>query len=167
MPKENTLKEIEKKDTFESKLLDLTRVTRVRAGGKYLRFRALVVVGNRNGQVGIGINKGKDVAQAIEKATKVAKKNLINVPIVNETIPYEVKVKFGPAKILLRPQSKGRGLVAGGVVRTICALAGIKNISSKIISRSKNKLNNAQAVILALKQLRAKEDAVTSTKTNT
>ncbi len=141
------------KDEFESKLLDLARVTRVTSGGKRLRFRAVMVVGDKKGKVGIGVDKGKDVAQAVEKATRVAKKNLITVVITEDTIPYETEAKFGASRVLLKPQRKGRGLVAGGVVRTICDLAGIQNISSKIISRSKNKLNNAQATILALKKL--------------
>jgi len=145
-----------KKDEFESKLLDLARVTRVSAGGKALRFRAVVVVGNKTGIVGVGVSKGLDVAQAIEKATRQAKKNTIRIPIVNDTIPHEVKAKFGPAKVLLRPQRKGRGLVAGGTVRVICTLGGIKNISSKVLGRTGNKLNNAKATIDALKKLKTK-----------
>jgi small subunit ribosomal protein S5 len=146
-----------KKDEFESKLLDLARVTRVSAGGKTLRFRAVVVIGNKAGLVGLGVSKGLDVAQAIEKATRQAKKNTIHIPIVNDTIPHEVKAKFGPAQVLLRPQREGRGLVAGGTVRVICALGGIKNISSKILGRTGNKLNNAQATIRALKKLKTKK----------
>ena len=144
------------KDEFESKLLDLARVTRVTAGGKRLRFRAVVVVGNKMGKVGVGVAKGLDVAQAVEKATRLAKKNLIVVPIVEDTIPHEVYAKFGAAKIILKPQRKGRGLVAGGVVRVLCTLAGIKNISSKVLGRTGNKLNNAQATIIALKELKVK-----------
>lgn len=146
-----------KKDEFESKLLDLARVSHTRAGGKKLRFRAIIVAGNRTGKVGIGVASGLDVAGAVEKATFQAKKNLIEVPIVEDTIPHEVEAKFGPAKVLLRPQRKGRGLVAGGTVRVICQLAGIKNISSKIISRTGNKLNNARATIKALKELKIKK----------
>ncbi len=143
------------KDEFESKLLDLARVTRVTGGGKRLRFRAVVIAGNKKGKVGIGVDKGRDVSQAIEKATRAAKKNLMTVFIVNETIPHEVQAKSGPAVILLKPQRKGRGLVAGGAVRTICDLAGIKNVSSKILSGSKNKLNNARATMDALRKLKA------------
>jgi small subunit ribosomal protein S5 len=144
------------KDEFESKLLDLARVTHVRAGGKKLRFRAVMVSGNREGKVGVGVATGLDVAQAIEKATRLSKKNLIEVPITQETIPHEVYAKFGPAEILLKPQRKGRGLVAGGVVRVICTLSGIKNISSKVLGRTGNKLNNALATIEALKKLKSK-----------
>ena len=102
-------------------------------GGRRLRFRAGVVVGDKKGKVGFGISKGADVAQAVEKATRLAKKNIISVPIVNETISHPVEAKFGAAKIILKPQTKGRGLVAGGTARVICSLAGIKNISSKKI----------------------------------
>ena len=142
------------RDEFESKLLDLARVTRVAAGGRRFRFRAVVVVGNKQGKVGVGVAKGLDVAQAMEKATRIAKKHLIEVPIFRDTILHEVNAKFGPARVLLRPQRKGRGLVAGGVVRVICALSGIKNISSKILGRTGNKLNNAQATMEALKKLK-------------
>ncbi len=145
------------KDEFESKLLDLARVTRVAAGGRRFRFRAVVVTGNKAGKVGVGVAKGSDVAQAIEKATRLSKKNLITFPIVEDTIPHEVLVKFGAAKVLLRPQKKGRGLVAGGTVRIICNLAGIKNVSSKILGRTSNKLNNARATIEALKKLKIKK----------
>jgi small subunit ribosomal protein S5 len=144
------------KDEFESRLLDLARVTRVTGGGKRLRFRAVVAAGDRKGKIGIGIDKGRDVSQAIEKATRMAKKNIINVMIVEGTIPHQVEAKAGPARILLKPQRKGRGLVAGGSVRTICDLAGIKDISSKILSGSKNKLNNARATMEALKKLKIK-----------
>jgi len=147
---------IEKKEEFESKLLDLARVVRVAAGGRRFRFRAVMVIGNKEGNVGVGVAKGSDVAQGVEKATRMAKKNLIEVPIINDSIPYQVEAKFGPAKVLLRPQRKGRGLVAGGTVRVICNLAGIKNISSKILGRTSNKLNNARATIKALQKLKIK-----------
>ena len=143
-------------DGFDTKLLDLARVTRVTGGGKRMSFRAIVVAGDRKSKIGIGVDKGRDVSQAIEKATSRAKKNLINVVIVNGTIPHQVEAKYGPAVILLKPQRIGRGLVAGGAVRTICDLAGIKNISSKILSGSKNKLNNARATMEALKKLKAR-----------
>jgi len=143
------------KDDFQTKLLDLARVTRVTGGGKRMRFRAVVIAGDKKGKIGIGIDKGRDVSQSVEKATRKAKKNLISVVIIDGTIPHEVMAKSGPAVVLLKPQKKGRGLVAGGAVRTICELAGIKNISSKILSGSKNKLNNARATMEALKTLKA------------
>ncbi len=142
------------KEEYESKLLDLARVIHVRAGGKKLRFRAVVITGNRKGKVGVGVAAGLDVAQALEKATYQSRKNLIEILLVNDTIPHEVYAKFGAAKVLLKPQRKGRGLVAGGTVRIVCQLAGIKNISSKILGRTGNKLNNARATIAALKKLK-------------
>ncbi len=145
------------KDEFQTKLLDLARVTRVTGGGKRMSFRAVVVAGDKKGKIGIGIDKGKDVSQAVDKATRRAKKDLVSVVMVGGTIPHEVMAKYGPAVILLKPQKKGMGLVAGGAVRTICELAGIKNVSSKILSKSKNKLNNARATIEALKRLKTKK----------
>ncbi len=145
----------ERVSEFESKLLDLARVSRSTTGGKRLRFRAVVVVGNKAGKIGLGVAKAADVAQAVEKATRLAKKHLIEIPIIQDTIPHQVEAKFGAAKVLLKPQKKGRGLVAGGTIRVVCSLAGIKNISSKVLGRTRNKLNNAQATINALIQLKA------------
>ncbi len=144
-------------DDFVSEFLEVRRVTKVTTGGKKLRFRGIVVIGDKKGKVGLGVAKGKDVAQAIEKAEASARKNIIDVPIVEGTIPHEVMAKFGAAVILLRPQRKGRGLVAGGTVRVICQLAGIKNISSKTLGTTRNKLNNARATLRAIKQLRIKK----------
>ena len=149
-------KKNEVKDEFESKLLDLARVTKVTGGGKTMRFRAVIVAGNKMGKVGIGAAKGLDVSQAIEKATRVAKKNLKDIPISEGTIPFEVEAKFGPSRVILKPQMKGKGLVAGGTVRIICSLAGIQDISSKTLSRTRNKLNNAQATMIALSKLKKK-----------
>jgi len=141
-------------EEFESKLLDLARVTRVTAGGRRFRFRALVVVGDRKGRVGIGLSKAHDVSQAIEKAQKRAKRDLIQVPIKNETIPFEVETKYKSAKILLKPQKKGRGIIAGGVIRTICELAGINNITGKLLSKTNNKINIARATLKAFRELK-------------
>ena len=144
------------KDEFESKLLDLARVSHTRAGGKKLRFRAAIVVGDKKGKVGFGVATGSDVQAAVEKATRLAKKNVIKVFIIENTIPYEIISKYGAARILLRPQKMGRGLIAGGTVRVICSLAGIKNISSKILGKTGNKINNARATIKALQGLKSK-----------
>ncbi|MDP2637343.1 MAG: 30S ribosomal protein S5 [bacterium] len=152
------------KDDFEVKLIDLARVTRVAAGGKHMSFRAVVIGGDHKGKVGLGIGKGQDVAQAIEKAGRNAKKNVIMVLAVEDTIAHEVEAKFGPSRVLLKPQVKGRGLVAGGPVRVICQLAGIKNISAKYISGTHNKVNNAMAVITALKKLPKHAAPSTQTK---
>ena len=149
-------KKNEVKDEFESKLLDLARVTKVTGGGKTMRFRAVIVAGNKMGKVGIGAAKGLDVSQAIEKATRVAKKNLKDIPTTDGTIPFEVEAKFGPSRVILKPPMKGKGLVAGGTVRIICSLAGIQDISSKTLSRTRNKLNNAQATMQALAKLTKK-----------
>lgn len=145
------------KDEFESKLLDLARVSHTRAGGKKMRFRAVIVIGNKMGKVGLGIAKGHDVAFAVEKATRLARRHMIEVPMSGETIPHEVMSKVGASRILLRPQRSGRGLVAGGTVRIVCSLAGVKNISSKMLSRTGNKITNARATIEALKQLKVKK----------
>jgi len=150
--------ENKKKEEFDSKLLDLARVMRMTAGGRRFRFRAGMVIGDKKGRVGFGVAKGADVAQAIEKATRAAKKNLIKVLIENETIPCRVEAKFGAAKVLLKPQKKGRGLVAGGTVRDVCNLAGIKNVSSKIIGKTGNKISNAKATICALRKLKSKRN---------
>lgn len=144
----------EVKDEFETKVLELARISHTRAGGRKMRFKAVVVAGNKMGKVGVGAAKGLDVAQAIEKAIRLAKKRVIEVPITKDTIPYQISAKFGAARVLLKPQRKGRGLVAGGTVRIICNLAGIKDISAKVLSRTGNKLNNAQATIKALKTLK-------------
>ncbi len=153
------------KQETDAKLLDLARVTRVAAGGRRFRFRAVVIWGDKKGKVGVGVAKGSDVAQAIEKGTRQAKKYSILVPIVDGTIPHAVEAKFGASRILLRPQTGGRGLVAGGPVRIICEFAGIKNISGKFISKTHNKLNNAKVTIEALKKLKI-QNAITPNQTN-
>jgi len=144
------------KTEYEQKLLDVARVVRVVAGGRRFRFRAVVVIGNRKGKIGLGVAKGQDVSLAVEKATANARKYLIKVTLVNETIPHEVSAKYSSAKVYLKPGQKGRGIIAGGAVRAVCDLAGIKNISAKIIGRTGNKLNNARATIKALQNLKTK-----------
>lgn len=138
---------------FEEKLIDLARVTRVVAGGKRFRFRATMVVGDRKGKVGVGVAKGKDVAQAIQKAVFQAKKDLIEVPIVDGTIPREIKTKYNAAVVYLKPAPKGRGINAGGAVRVVSDLAGISDIIGKTLSRSTNKLNTARATLEAFETL--------------
>lgn len=144
------------KSEYENKLIDLRRVTRVTAGGKRFNFRATVVVGDRNGKIGLGVAKGADTAVALEKATRVAKKRMIKVPLTqNFSISNEVSGKWGSASVKIKPAFKGgRGLVAGGAVRTVLAFAGVRNISAKILSSSKNKINNAKAAINALEKLK-------------
>lgn len=145
-----------KAQEFESTVIDIARVTRVSAGGKHFRFRAVVVAGDKKGKVGLGIAKGMDVAQAIQKATRRAQKSFFTIPLLEGTIPHPIQAKFGASKIILRPQRKGRGLIAGGVVRVISKHAGIQDISAKFLSHTHNKLTNAKAVILAFQKLRAK-----------
>jgi len=140
------------KPEFEQKLLDLARVTRVVKGGRRFRFRATLVIGNRKGRVGVGVAKGSDVAGAIQKAFNKAKKNMIEVDVSSGTIAYDVLQKLGGAKVLLKPASKGRGIIAGGAVRAVMDLAGIKDIVSKSLGSS-NKLNVARTTIEVLKQL--------------
>lgn len=156
----------ERKSEFDSKLVDLARVTRVAAGGKHFRFRAVMVIGDGKGRVGLGVAKGLDVAQAIEKGTKSAERTMITVPIAKETIPHEVEASFGASHVLLKPQKIGRGLVAGGVTRIICEKAGIKNVSAKLLSKTHNKLNNALATIKALRKLKVKSEKLKEAKEN-
>ncbi|MFH1837975.1 MAG: 30S ribosomal protein S5 [Candidatus Kuenenbacteria bacterium] len=153
MERKNFRKNIKEEKEFEQKIVDLARVTRVTKGGKQLNFRACVAIGDLKGRCGIGLAKGIDVAIAVEKAVAVAKKKIITVPITEEeSIPYEIKEKFGAARILLRPAKKGTGLKAGSAVRIVLELVGIKNITSKILG-SNNKINNAKATINALSRI--------------
>ena len=141
------------KPEFEQKLLDLARVTRVVKGGRRFRFRATLVIGNRKGKVGVGVSKGVDVSDAISKAFNGAKKNMIDVDVSGNTIAHDVSVKLGSAKIILKPAKEGRGIVAGGAVRAVVDLAGIRDIISKSLGTS-NKLNVARAAIKPLEELK-------------
>lgn len=144
-------KKPEKKE-FAEEVVHIDRISRTVAGGRRIRFRAAVVVGNQKGKVGIGVAKASEVILAVQKAINLAKKNLIEVPIVNDTIPHEVEERFGAAKVYLKPASSGTGIIAGGAVRAVANLAGIKNILSKILG-SQNQINNLKATINALKKL--------------
>lgn len=137
---------------FDQRILDLARVTRVTKGGKRMRFRACVIIGDRKGRVGYGVAKGADVAASVNKAVTQAKKRLISVPIMNDTIPHAAYQKFSAAAILLKPAPKGTGIKAGGAVRVVLELAGIPNAVAKILG-SNNKINNAKATMKALQQL--------------
>jgi small subunit ribosomal protein S5 len=143
---------------FEQKTIEIARVSRVVAGGKRMRFRATVAIGDQKGRVGIGIAKGADVSNAIQKAATAARKHLITVPIVDDTIPHQVLLKFRAARVLLKPAPKGSGVIAGGPIRVVMELAGIKNVVSKILGSS-NKINNVYALMAALGKLRTKEQA--------
>jgi len=146
---------------YEEKNIEIARVTRVTKGGKRMRFRALMVIGNRKGRVGFGLAKSVDVAGATSKATAQARKALLSVPIQNETIPHEVLAKFAGARVLLKPAPVGTGVKAGGAVRAVLELAGIPNVVAKILG-SNNKSNNVKATFVALKQLRQSKEALKS-----
>lgn len=137
---------------FEEVVINIDRVARVVKGGRRFRFKALVVVGNHKGKVGVGVSKGQDVQTAISKATDVAKKNIITIPIVNETIPHDAEVKVSGAQVLIKPAAPGTGIIAGGVVRQVIGVTGIRNLLSKSLG-STNKVNIAYATIDALKTM--------------
>jgi len=137
---------------FDERVVHIDRVARVVKGGRRFRFRALVVVGDRKNRVGIGIAKGADVTAAVTKATEVAKKHFITVPVYNGTLPHEAEAKVSGARILVKPASAGTGLIAGGVVRTVLEVAGIHNALSKSLG-STNKANTAYATIAALQSI--------------
>ena len=139
---------------YESKLLDLARVSHTREGGRRMSFRAVMVIGDGKGKIGVGVASGSDVSKGIKKATKMAERNIITIPIINGTIPHQVEAKYSAARVLIKPQRARRGLVAGGTVRIMCSLAGIQDVSSKVLGTTRNKLNNARAVIKAFKKLR-------------
>lgn len=141
------------KDEFESRLVKIDRVARVTAGGRRFSFRVLVLVGNHQGQVGMGIAKGSDVAKAIEKATRLARKKVASLPIREGTIPFSARVKFKSAKVIMRPSQSG-GIVAGGVIRHICELGGVRHINIKILSRSKSAITNAKAAFKAFDDIK-------------
>ena len=135
---------------FEEVVINIDRVSRVVKGGRRFRFKALVVVGNRKNKVGVGVAKGADVQAAIAKATDVAKKHLVTIPVVNETIPHEAEVKLAGARVLIKPAAPGTGIIAGGVVRSVIGVTGIRNMLSKSLG-STNKVNIAYATIEALR----------------
>ncbi|MDO8469115.1 MAG: 30S ribosomal protein S5 [Candidatus Peribacter sp.] len=140
---------------FDEVTLSVDRVTRVVAGGRRMRFRAIVVIGNKKGKVGLGTGKAAEVQAAVKKATVDAKRHMVRIPLREGTIPHQVNVKYKAAKIRLLPACKGTGLIAGGAVRVILEQAGVQDVLSKRFGSS-NKLVNAQAVMIALEQLKWK-----------
>ena len=152
MAREKNFRGKREKPEYEQKLLDLARVARVVKGGRRFRFRATLVIGNRKGKVGVGVGKGADVSDAIKKAFDDAKKKLINVTMHKNTIPHDILYKVGSAKVLLKPAAPGKGIIAGGAMRTVVDLSGIKDIVAKSMGTS-NKLNVARATIGAFKIL--------------
>ncbi|HEY4523651.1 MAG TPA: 30S ribosomal protein S5 [Candidatus Paceibacterota bacterium] len=145
------------KEEFKEQVLELRRVTRVVAGGKRFRFRATIVIGDEAGRVAVGVSKGLDVQSSIAKAKSAAKKAVFRVPLQGRTIPHEVFAKYSAAKVLIKPALEGSGLKAGGAVRVVLNLAGIKDATAKCLGRTTNKLTNAMAAIEALKDLRPRK----------
>lgn len=150
----------EEKDDIEERVIQIDRITRVVKGGRRLRFRAIVVVGDGKGRVGLAVDKSSEVVGAIEKATRKARKGMFNVNLVGNTVPHEITAKFAGAQVFLKPAKPGTGVIAGGAVRPILEVLGVKDVLSKI-QGSGSKLNNAYATIVALKSLRKieKEEA--------
>ncbi|BAU09962.1 ribosomal protein S5 [Leptolyngbya sp. NIES-3755] len=148
----------EKESEFQERVVQIRRVTKVVKGGKKLSFRAIVVVGNEKGQVGVGVGKASDVIGAVKKGVADGKKHLIDVPLTKaNSIPHPATATGGGAKVLMRPAAPGTGVIAGGAVRTVLELAGVKNILAKQLG-SDNPLNNARAAVSALSGLRTLSD---------
>ena len=143
-------------DGLEKRMVSLNPITKVTKGGKTMRYDALMVVGDKNGKVGIGLAKALDVTNAIEKATLLAKKNMINVCIDGTTIPHDIIGKFGTTKVIMMPSPEGKGIIAGGAVRDVVELAGIKDITTKLYG-SNNPVNCVKATFEGLKALRSAE----------
>ncbi len=160
-PLTNRPTDVPEEKQFDERMVNIDRVARVVKGGRRFRFRALVVVGDHKGRVGVGTSKGADVTSAMTKATEVAKKNMVRINLFNDTIPHESEAKVSGAKIMVKPASPGTGLIAGGVVRTVLEVAGIKNALSKSLGSS-NKINIAYATVEALKSIEPKNKWVTS-----
>ncbi len=146
------------KSEFDEKVLEIRRVTRVVAGGKRFSFRATVVAGDRKGRVGIGIAKGLDVAAAVQKARRQAEKGMVRVELKDgRTIPYDIEAKYSAARVRLKPVKENHGLIAGGSVRAVLELLGVKDISAKVLGRTTNKLTNAMATLEALKKIKSSQ----------
>lgn len=156
--KRKKTKNIKQNERFINRLIKITRVSKVTKGGKKLSFRAIVIVGNKNGTVGIGVGKADDVLNAFKKAKADGQKNLIKIPLTKTlTIPHGIVGDFGACSVIMRPSIEGSGVVAGGTVRMVLEVAGVKNIIAKQLG-SNNLLNNARAAITALKTLTTKEE---------
>ena len=149
--------------TLNDKLVFINRVSKVVKGGRRLSFSALVVSGDGNGHVGVGVGKANEVPVAINKASAIAKKNLVEVPLSGNTIPYKIMVKYGAAKVLLKPAAPSVGVIAGGSIRAVVEAAGIKDILTKSLG-SPNKINTAKATILALSQLKQPKEEIAKRK---
>lgn len=154
----NPFSDFKKSKEFEEKIIEVNRITRVVKGGRKLRFRAAVVVGNKNGRVGFAVAKASEVQKAVQKASLQAKKQMIDTPInKNQSIPHDVEVKFVATSVMLKPAPSGTSLIAGSSVRSILEIAGYQNVISKVHG-STNKVNTGYATILCLKQLKKTDD---------
>ncbi len=154
-PRRGGRREERPRQEFDQKIISIRRVVRVMGGGRRFSFSVAMVLGDKKGRVGVGIGKAGDTQLAIEKAMRDAKKHMLTVPMNKDShIPHDVHIKYASSEVMIMP-APGRGLVAGSSVRTVLELAGVKDVTAKIFSRSKNKLNNARAAIEALKQLKA------------
>lgn len=151
---------IQEDKQFDERVINIDRVARVVKGGRRFRFRALVVVGDKKGRVGIGIAKGADVTSAVAKAVDSAKKNFETFKFYKGTFPHEAQAKVGGSNILLKPAAPGTGLIAGGVVRTVLEVAGVSNALSKSLGSS-NKINTAYATIEAMKEMKTADTWIT------
>ncbi len=150
-------REARTKPEFDQKIIDIRRVTRVVTGGRRFSFSVAIVIGDRKGKVGVGMGKAGDTPVAIDKAVRNARKNMIKVNTTKSgSIPHEVSAKYSSSRVLIM-RAPGKGVLAGSSVRTVLEFAGVKEVSSKIFSRSKNKINNAKAAVKALKQLKSRK----------
>ena len=147
----------QEKQELKEKVVNVNRVSKVVKGGRTFRFSVLVVVGDEKGKVGVGTGKSSEVPEAIKKATEEAKKNLVEISLVNGTIPHELTVNFGSSKIILKPAVEGTGVIAGGAVRPVLELAGVKNVTAKTLG-SRNSRNVVYATMKALKSMRTPEE---------
>ncbi len=150
------MQRMEQVSEFKEKLVAVNRVTKVVKGGRNFRFSALVVVGDEKGRVGAGMGKAAEISEAIRKGTEDAKKHLINVPLLDTSIPHEAIGRFGTGKVVLLPAPEGTGVIAGGAARAVLELAGVKDIRTKSYGTN-NKINMVKATLEGLKQLRSAE----------
>jgi len=155
MPRPNHFQRQEKE--FDEKVIQVNRVSKKTKGGNSIGFSVLMVVGDKKGKVGVGLGKAPDVLSSIKKGVRKAKKNMFKVPMKKTTIPHDIIVKFGAAKVLLKPAPPGSGVIAGGAVRSVMEAAGIKDVSSKVLG-TKNQASNVYCTIKALKQLKSDKE---------
>ena len=156
-PVRKTEARAEQKQELKEKVVNVRRVAKVVKGGRTFRFSALVVVGDEKGRIGVGNGKSAEVPEAIKKATDEAKKNLVKISLVNGTLPHEYTTNFGSSKVILKPAVEGTGVIAGGAVRPVLELAGVKNVTAKTLG-SRNSRNVVYATIKALKAMRTPEE---------